>query len=333
MLPGPSVPGGIEMSVNVGRFPAAGDERPAPTFSVVVPTFNRSQLVARAIRSVLDQTFTDFELIVVDDGSTDDTPKVLAAIQDPRVHLVHQENQRLSAARNAGAAVAAAAWLTFLDDDDEALPGWLELFRGEIGDPRCGVVCCGGVIVDEDGRPVGTMRPRQLGAAYDNLVGSFVAGTFAVRRDLFYGVGGYAPGLPTSHGTELAFRLFPHCVSQGWAIRSVPEAGVRFQERPAVQRAQGAPDVLLKGVTFVLERHRERLRRAPRTFANFMSIAGVCAARLGRYREARRFLAQAVRAEPLVPKRWARLLLTLVPPLGDRVWRLPDPGRAPDELV
>lgn len=304
----------------------AGSQRHSPAFSVVVPTFNRSALVPRAIRSVLHQTFTDFDLIVVDDGSTDETPDVLASIHDPRLRLVRQENQGLSAARNAGAAIAAGEWLTFLDDDDEALPGWLEIFRRQINGSACGVVCCGGIIVDEQGRTLQTVKPEQLGPAYENQVCSLLAGTYGVRRELFDAVCGYVPGLRASHGTELVFRLLPHCVSRGLTVRTTSEPGVRIQSRPAAQRNRGKPDVLLDGVTYILERHRDRIRLSPQTFADFTSIAGVNAARLGRYREARRFLAQAIRAEPLAPRRWARLLLSLVPPLGDRVWRRWDAG-------
>jgi glycosyltransferase involved in cell wall biosynthesis len=312
MLPA-ELPRCLEMSMDGSRR--------SPAFGVVVPTFNRSELAPRAIRSVLRQTFTDFDLVVVDDGSTDDTPEVVATIHDPRLRLVRQENQGLSAARNAGAAVVAGEWLTFLDDDDEALPGWLELFRREVSDARCGVVCCGSVIVDEHGRTLQTVKPEQLGPAYDNQVCSLLAGTYAIRRELFDAVCGYVPGLRASHGTELVFRLLPHCVSRGLTVRSVSEPGVRIESRPPAQRNRGKPEVLFDGVTYILERHRDRIRQSPQTFADFTSIAGVNAARLGKYQEARRFLTQAIRAEPLAPRRWARLLLSLIPPLGDRVWR------------
>ncbi|MEX0666254.1 MAG: glycosyltransferase family A protein [Acidimicrobiia bacterium] len=294
----------------------------APAFSVVIPTYNRSSIVPRAISSVLAQTVTDFELIVVDDGSTDDTANVVSAIRDDRIRLRRQQNGGLSAARNAGAQIARGRWLTFLDDDDQALPCWLELFRAERADPASGIVCCGRIVVDAEGAPLRTEEPMPLGPAYDDQVGSFASGTFAVRRELFESVGGYAPGLQTTHGTELAFRLVPHCLNLGLEVRSVAEPGVKIEARPPTDRPLSTAALLYEGVVYVLEHHRERISRSPRALANYLSIAGVSAARIGKRREARRLLAAAVRAEPRSPRRWARLAAAWVPSMGQRVWRL-----------
>ncbi len=92
-----------------------------PLVSVIIPTYNRACLVQRAIRSVLDQTFRDFELIVVDDGSQDGTLAALGSYQG-KLQVVSQANRGVSAARNAGLAKAKGELLTFLDSDDEWLP-------------------------------------------------------------------------------------------------------------------------------------------------------------------------------------------------------------------
>lgn len=96
-----------------------------PYFSVIIPVHNRYRSLKEAIDSVLSQTFTDFELIVVDDGSADDTPHV-ADEYAGRIRYIRQENRGVSAARNAGAAAASSPWLAFLDSDDLWLPGKLE---------------------------------------------------------------------------------------------------------------------------------------------------------------------------------------------------------------
>lgn len=92
-----------------------------PLVSVIIPSYNRSDLLKRAISSVLVQNYWSFELIVVDDGSTDDTARTVLSFQ-PHVKYVKQENKGVSAARNKGAAKAKGAYLAFLDSDDEWLP-------------------------------------------------------------------------------------------------------------------------------------------------------------------------------------------------------------------
>lgn len=101
-----------------------------PYFSVVIPTYNRSKLVSRAIDSVLAQTFTDFELIVVDDGSTDDTKEALKKYEgDSRFRYVYQENAKESAARNNGSSLATGDYVCFLDSDDVYYPHHLATMK------------------------------------------------------------------------------------------------------------------------------------------------------------------------------------------------------------
>lgn len=94
--------------------------------SVVIPCYNHAHYVRYALDSVLAQTFADWEAIVVDDGSTDDTPSAVAAFVDPRVRYIRQTNQGLSAARNTGVEAAQGEYLAFLDADDAWRPGFLQ---------------------------------------------------------------------------------------------------------------------------------------------------------------------------------------------------------------
>jgi hypothetical protein len=115
-------------------------QKPIPKFSVVIPLFNKEQTIERTIRSVLNQTIQDFEIIVVNDGSTDNGPAIAEKIGDPRIRIIHQQNQGVSAARNKGWKEARAEWIAFLDADDF----WDTLFLNEIkaltdSYPDCGV--------------------------------------------------------------------------------------------------------------------------------------------------------------------------------------------------
>ncbi len=96
-----------------------------PEVSVVIPLYNKGLYIARALNSVLAQTFQDFEVILVDDGSTDDGAEVIGGVDDPRIQLIQQENLGVSAARNRGIEAARAELVAFLDADDEWLPCFL----------------------------------------------------------------------------------------------------------------------------------------------------------------------------------------------------------------
>jgi len=134
-----------------------------PAVSVIIPTYNRASYLAQAIQSVLDQPFTDFEVIVVDDGSTDATTTVVQGFQDRRIRYLRQDHQERSAARNHGLEAAQGEFLAFLDDDDWYLPNKL---RSQVAFLRAredvDLVGSGYRLVDEQGKVLQTMRPWEV---------------------------------------------------------------------------------------------------------------------------------------------------------------------------
>ena len=110
------------------------------TISIVMPLYNKEREVTRSIKSVLAQSFTDFEVIVVNDGSTDESPKIVKTIKDPRFRIVDQPNAGVSAARNRGIAESKADLIAFLDADDEWEPDFLKtIIRLRDNFPSCDV--------------------------------------------------------------------------------------------------------------------------------------------------------------------------------------------------
>lgn len=122
-------------------------------FSVVIPLYNKGHTIIETLQSVLAQSFRDFEVIVVNDGSTDEGPeKIEQSFDDRRIRLIHQENSGEGSARNAGLEAALYDWIAFLDADDVWLPGYLSEIDGAIQEfPDAGMFCAGGVSRNPDG--------------------------------------------------------------------------------------------------------------------------------------------------------------------------------------
>jgi hypothetical protein len=292
---------------------------PGQPISVVIPTFDRGSVLPRAVRSVLAQTITRLDFVVVDDGSTDDTAKVLAEMADPRMRIVRQEHLGVCRARNLGARHASAPLLAFLDSDDEASAFWLERLSAPFADPAVGIACCGFTLHTAGGTEE-RRDPAPLGPAFDGQPGPYLAGTFMVRRDLFAEVGGYDEELTYSENTELALRLIPACLARGLAIRAVPEPLVDLHSNRPPGFDRRALELGLASSERVLARHDARLARDRRVYALFHATAGVRAARLGELACARTHFLTAVRAQPANWRHAARLLLASCPPLGALVW-------------
>ena len=289
--------------------------------SVILNTYNRAAILPRAIESVLAQSHADFELVVTDDGSTDHTADVVAELDDRRVRYVRQANAGLSAARNFGVSRSSGRYVTFLDDDDEVLPGWLDAFAKAIASPGCGVACCGAEVVDASQTVTEVRRPRDLGAPFDHCVGLFHSGSFAVRRDVFDAIGGYATALPCHHQTELALRMVPWCSAHGLRVASVPQPLLRIHRAQEAARRRSDPERFLAGTRYILEHHGDRLGRSKVTLSSYLGSAGVSSARLHRYADARRYFYRAVRADPGQATGYGLLMISLVAPLGDQVFK------------
>lgn len=198
----------------------AGSER-HPTVSVVLPAYNRSATIVAAIDSVLRQTWQDFELIVVDDGSTDGTADVVRTLQNPRVRLIEQkQNCGASAARNRGIQEAKGDWVAFQDSDDEWLPEKLERQMARLLDPQtdwiacyCGMLIIGAVIA-KAGRTRVRYHPDPSehmveGDIRQSLMRTSLVSTqmLVARRDLLGQIGGFDEALPALVDWELVLRL------------------------------------------------------------------------------------------------------------------------------
>ena len=189
-----------------------------PAVSVVVPLYNKAAYVAQAVRSVQAQSFTDLELIVVDDGSTDDGARIARAAGDHRLRLIHQANAGAGAARNAGIAAARGRWVAFLDADDTWRPERLARQLGVLErHPDLAWAAGAFLTLVPDGAPRPSppldpawwADPEVVGDALLPLTagGCVWTGTVMVRRDVLAGLGGFEPALRSGQDLFLWVRL------------------------------------------------------------------------------------------------------------------------------
>ena len=141
-----------------------------PLVSIIVPAYNQSHYLEAAVQSALAQTYADVEVIVVDDGSTDDTRAVAQRLTDSRVRYVYQENRGLPAARNTGIRHARGSLLSFLDSDDLFLPDKVRLLLAAMeADPSLGLVAGQAVVIDETLFDAEEKMERAVAVAKDDL--------------------------------------------------------------------------------------------------------------------------------------------------------------------
>jgi CTP:molybdopterin cytidylyltransferase MocA len=243
-----------------------------PRVTVVLPVYNGAPFVADAIDSVIGQHDASVELVVVDDGSTDDTPRLLERLAD-RAIVIRQPNRGLAAARNAGIARARGEYLLFLDADDLHPPGFAARFlAAAAGAPEADVLHCGWRAIDFAGRP---LYARELPLALDAdpfhelaVLGSPHIGALLLRRSAGARVGPFDTGLDLQEDWDYWLRL----AAAGASFRAAPDLHLLVRRHPASMAAVAGGRLARVGLA-VLERQLERHGRCPRCARSDLGLA------------------------------------------------------------
>jgi glycosyltransferase involved in cell wall biosynthesis len=270
-----------------------------PMVTVVIPAYNRAATVGRAIESVLNQTHQDFEIVVVDDGSTDTTASVVAAITDPRITLIrHERNLGGGAARNTGYRAGSAPFVAFLDSDDEWLPTKLErqLEVFERANARLGLVYTGTDRIFPDGTAKRYMPPRHEDLARvlltENVIGETSVGM--VRRSALDVITGFDESLPAAQDMDLWLRL-----CERFHAKLVPEALVRVAKANQ-GRITVNPGSTTAGRDQFRRKHQEKLMRYGVLHLYLRESAWRQQRFVQNNRAARRLYWESIRANPFV---------------------------------
>lgn len=202
-----------------------------PPVSVVMPVYNAERYVEEAVRSILWQTFADFELVAIDDGSTDSSGEILErlACYDPRIRVIRQENSGIATARNRASEVARGELLAIMDADDICLPERLgRQVSCMTARPHLALIGAGYEEIDSSGDPTGW---RMVPPARDEEIKNgltrgcpIAQPTVMMRRDAFFAVGGYRAGFSQAEDYDLWLRL-----AERYRLANLPEPLVRYR--------------------------------------------------------------------------------------------------------
>jgi glycosyltransferase involved in cell wall biosynthesis len=284
----------------------------SPTVSVVIPVFNRPVAIRRAIDSVLQQTWQDFEILIVDDASTDQTASVVAEIADPRIRLIRHAHRRGgSAARNSGIQEARAPYVAFLDSDDEWMPSklrrQLELF--ETADDSVGLVYTGLQRILPDGMASTRIPQRYRNLNRQLLVENVVGGASVgmVRRDVLRQIGGFDEDLPSKQDVDMWLRI-----SQRFSADFVPDPLVRVWQSDG-DRITTNVDNLIRGRQIFFQKHREQLISEGVAYLWLRQLGWIYHRYRGDLHTARSLYVESIRARPVAPLTYALLVAACVP--------------------
>lgn len=194
------------------------------TLSIVIPAYNASEYLAETIESVLSQTFTDFELLIINDGSTDNTAEIvnIYSEKDNRIKLFSQQNQGVSFARNTGIKIAKGEYIAFLDSDDKWLPNKLAVHMEHFHKtPNLGISFGRVEFITFDGKSTNyfsksrlfNIAPEHL--YYENLI--ITPSNAVIRRTIFDSIGGFDSNLCGTEDAELFFRI----IYKGWKVEGI----------------------------------------------------------------------------------------------------------------
>lgn len=171
-------------------------------FSIVIPLFNKEHTIVNTLTTVLKQTFDAFEVVIVDDGSTDNGVSLIEKhFSDSRIRIVRQPNQGVSVARNRGVDEAHNEWVAFLDADDELLPGYLFEMKKAIDQfPDAGMFCCAGIVRNADGSELIRHSPKfnhqpVVINFFENPYFFTNSSSTIIKKSAFYKTSGFPPGV------------------------------------------------------------------------------------------------------------------------------------------
>ena len=290
----------------------------SPTVSVILPTYNRAHVIGRAIQDVLEQTYRDLELIIVDDGSTDNTEEIVSKMDDGRIRYIqHEKNRGANAARNTGIAIAKGEYIAFQDSDDEWLPEKLEkqIYVFKKAPKNTGVVYTGFWRFEGNQKryiPSPKIKQKEGNICNKILHSNFIGTpTAVVKRECFEKAGIFDENLPRLQDWELFIRI-----SKCYLFKCIDEPLVISYFTPRSISAN--QEALISAHLYILKKHYDNLKADNKLLAYHHFNIGNLLYLSGNFNRGKTFLRKALRIDPLNFKYLGVVLASM---LGKDVYR------------
>lgn len=275
-----------------------------PLISIIIPTYNREAFVGSAIASVLCQTYSNFECLLIDGGSTDHTLDILRCFDDDRILVVTRDRPLgLSNARNTGLSIATGDYILFLDDDDELYPNAISELYSALDSSSA--QCVGAFSAGEVVRPNGE---AQQWSVHDGTVEQVRnldergPSCVMIERRVFDEIGGFDESLPSKEDTDLWLRIFSR-----YSMIGIDE--VLYRRNDHSEQMTKHSKIMLRGTRKILDKHHDSLESD--LLADLYCNIGLYSADLGRFPEARSNIAKAVQYKPAKKEYYATYLFLL----------------------
>lgn len=274
------------------------DKKYNPCVSIVIPTYNRAHLIKKSLKSVLNQTYQNFEIIVVDDGSTDNTQEILESFNENRIkYIKHKQNKGTAAARNTGIKHSKCDFIAFQDSDDEWFPEKLEkeMKAFENSTIKVGVVYTGLWYVKNNSKkyvPYPQITKKEGNIHDELLTGNFVSGLSVIRKICFEKLGLFNESLPSLEDWELYIRI-----SKYFCFKFIDEplaAAYCSSDSASINYSN-----LTKSSELILEKHFEYFNKNKKILAANYANIGLWAFLDGEKKKSRKYLIKSIRYNPL----------------------------------
>ncbi len=274
--------------------------------SVIIPTHNRAEFLHSAITSVLNQTFQDFEIIIIDDASKDHTREVIDNFNDARIKVIHnQVSKGAAGARNIGIMNSNCEYIAFLDDDDEWLPEKLKIQSYLLDNslPEVGSICTGCFIIEKvSGRVLSIDNPE----VHDLSKGNFITtSSILLRRECFKKCGLFDESMPANSDYDMWIRI-----SKKFSFKIIKDALANYYIHE--NRLTLNYEKKIRGIEILFEKYEDFFKNDPKEYSKQYLSLGVLYCYKGEVRKGRKAFSKAIRMRPFEIRNYFNFILSLL---------------------